>query len=79
MTRAFSSVIPSLRTSNINWTQQLQQQYTQVSPNVIVTAIFGYKVQTAVVVTAIMEWNIGVPFPSGQIRQTAQDRMDFAY
>jgi len=77
-TTNYGFVVPSLQASNLIWPQP-RQQYTLILPNGIVMRNAGYNIQTQVVITAIMEWNIGAPFPSGQIRQTAQDRMDFAY
>lgn len=71
-------LLPSLRSSKIVWPVQQGQQFSQVQPNMVVTAMISYLVQTSITATAIIEWNIGVPV-SGQIRQTSADRTDFAY
>lgn len=74
----FRNPIVSLRATNIGWVVQRQQRTVIITPPVIAKATIGYDIQTSIAATAIMEWNIGVPI-YGQIRQTAQDRMDFAY
>jgi hypothetical protein len=47
-------------------------------PQATASILISYNILTEVLANAIMEWNIGIPV-SGQIRQTSQDRTDFAY
>lgn len=73
----YSTPIPGLSTSNIVGKTQQPQKFS-FNKNIVVKATVEYNILTLATVTAIMEWNIGQPI-IGQIRQTAQDRMDFAY
>jgi hypothetical protein len=72
-----SGLTPSLTTSKIVWPAQHAQLFF-FPPNLIVTIMIQYNIQTLITATAIIEWNIGVPL-SSQIRQTSADRTDFAY
>lgn len=73
----YSLVAPSLRALKILWPNQ-QRQGNPIPHNVTVIGTIEYNVQTNIIATAIMEWNIGMPL-SSQIRQTSADRTDFAY
>lgn len=73
----YSTPLPGLSTQHIVGNTQQPQKFT-FNQNIVVTATVEYNILTLATATAIMEWNIGQPI-IGQIRQTAQDRMDFAY
>lgn len=73
--------VPSLYASNIIWPLQtfLNKYVFQTTTRQVTASItLAYNIQESVNVSVTTSYNIGNPI-SSQIRQTSQDRMDFAY
>lgn len=72
---------PSLYASRIIWPLQtfLNKYIFQTTTSLVTVSVtLAYNIQESVNASITTSYNIGNPI-SSQIRQTSQDRMDFAY